>query len=365
MKKILTLTFCISFLSIQAQVEVAELKKVNNQLVEIQTKFDSKQSELLKDIEKLNTDLKSLNTNQFSKRISVLESKQAILDSLKINEQNKEVLVYETKYKAGVLIIKDIIESLKALKSQYEAVKFNNSYQELTNPNKYAEYNQNLEFLKKKLVKKGLTLPDLNLGNSILNSVYAITRGIVSDQKDKDKNIEQLYCILDFTSSASQELTIIKYDLKYLEFSIDKMLLDYENLFKSYTSLVGYQNDFATYKNDPNENLQEKIKEYFENIRSIEISKKDKLIKSTKFELKQVIDAHVNYENFIAQNTAYYEKFELIINGISPTCSDANVNLSIKNKYEVVKNNLATAKQSFKDAFSNTIKQSYLRDLIQ
>jgi len=365
MKKLLLLTFCILFFSINAQVEVAELKKVNNQLVEIQTKFDTKQSELLDDIEKLNTDLKSLNANQFGKRVGVLEKKQSILDSLKVNEQNKEVLVYETKYKAGVLIIKDIIESLKALKSQYEAVKFNNSYQELTNPNKYTKYNQNLNFLKKKLVKKGLTLPELNLGNSVLNSVYAITRGIVSCQKDKDENIQQLYCILDFTSSASQELTIVKYDLKYLEFSIDKMLLNYENLFQSYTSLVGYQNDFETYKTDPNENLQEKIKEYFESIGKIEISKKDKLIKSTKFELKQVIDAHVNYENFIAQNTAYYEKFELIINGINPSCSNAQVNLAIKSKYDVVKDNLATAKQSFKNAFSNTIKQSYLRDLIQ
>jgi hypothetical protein len=365
MKKLLLIVFCITYLSINAQVEVSELKKVNNQLVEIQTKFDTKQSELLEDIGKLNSDLKTLNTNQFSKRIKVLEKKQNIIDSLKVNEQNKEVLVYETKYKAGVLIIKDIIESLKALKSQYVAVKFNTSYQELTNPNKYAEYSQNLDFLKKKLVKKGLTLPDLNLGNSVLNSVYAITRGIVSGQKDKDENISQLYCILDFTSSASQELTIIKYDLKYLEFAIDKMLEDYENLFKSYTTLVGYKNDFTTYKTDQNENLEEKIKEYFESIGSIEISKKDKLIKSTKFELKQVIDAHVKYENFITQNTAYYEKFELIINNINPNCSNAQINLAIKDKYDIVKNNLATAKQSFKDAFSNTIKRSYLKDLIQ
>ncbi|MBP9600788.1 MAG: hypothetical protein KBE41_04725 [Lutibacter sp.] len=365
MKNLVVLSFCIFSLTSHAQVEVSELKEVNNQIVEIQTKFDTKQSELLKEIEKLNSDLKSLNSNEFLKRISVLELKQGKLDSLKIIEQNKEVLLYETKYTAGVLIIKDIIESLKALKSQYAAVKFNNSYQELTNPNKYLEYNQNIEFLKKKLVKSGLTLPELNLGNSVLNTVYAITRGVVSGQNDKDEIIEQLYCILDFTSSASQELTIVKYDLKYLEFSIDKMLLDYENLFKSYTQLVGYKNDFNTYKNDANENLQEKIKEYFASIGKIETSKKDKLIKSTKFNLKLIIDAHINYENFISQNTAYYEKFELIINGINPTCTNNLVNVAIKSKYDVVKVNLELAKQSFKAAFSNTIKQSYLRDLIQ
>ena len=89
------------------------------------------------------------------------------------------------------------------------------------------------------------------------------------------------------------------------------------------------------------------------------------MIKSTKFNLKLIIDAHINYENFISQNTAYYEKFELIINGINPTCTNNLVNVAIKSKYDVVKVNLELAKQSFKAAFSNTIKQSYLRDLIQ
>ena len=50
---------------------------------------------------------------------------------------------------------------------------------------------------KKKLVKKGLTLPDIDMQNVMLNAVYAITRSMVSIQDNKNDKTRELVCILE------------------------------------------------------------------------------------------------------------------------------------------------------------------------
>ena len=368
MKTKFTLLLCVLTTSICfGKIEVEELNKFENKIVEIETKFDQEQSNLISEIETLNNQLSSLNSSQLTLRVEALEQKQENIEKLQVSQQNKEIEIYKTKYSVGVLIIKDIIQSIEKLKSQYDAVSFNDSYKDLSNPNNYSQYSDNLDFLQKKLVKKGLTLPKLDIPNPFLSTVYGIAQGLVSKQDNKDDKINDINCILNFTSRASQELNIVKYDLIYLQQSIDKMISDYNEIFKSYTSLVEYDKSFVDYIRNADDDLDKKIKTLFTKINSssTELKEKEKAINSTKFQLKKIMDAYLKYEMFIAQNTAYYEKFDLIISSISPTCGNPTVNQEIKTKYDTVKDKLDTAKESFTKAFSGTIKQSYLKKLIQ
>jgi hypothetical protein len=346
-------------------VEVEELKEYDKQIMDIQARFEVKQSELIEEIERLNLELDALSSNQLEERIQTLEKKQSSIEQLRKNEQEKEIELYRTKYEAGVLVIKDIIESLQKLKSQYDAVAFNDAYRDLSDPNHYPQYVQNIEYLKKKLVKRGLSLPEIDMLNPFLNAAYGVTRAIVSGQPDKDQKARELNCILDFTLMASQELNIVKYDLIYLEYSIDKLLRDSEELFRSYTRVVDYNKDFATYISDPNDQLAEKMEAYFHHVNGSELNTVEKEVQTIKYQLQKVMDGYIKYELFISQNTAYYEKFELIINEIEPTCPDAETSVYIREKYRVVKERLSQAKDSFISAFSKTIKQSYLKELIQ
>lgn len=359
------LTFVLWTIQIHAQVELEELNQFENKIIAIETRFETEQTKLLNEITKLNEELTSLSADQLGKRIEALEKKQQNLGLLKRNEQDKEIALYQTKYEAGVLIIKDIIESMQKLKSQYDAVSFNDSYRSLSNPQQYPLFAENVKFLKEKLIKKGLTLPPLSLANPILNSVYGLAQGLVSDQDNKDEKIEELICILDFTSLVSQDLNVIKFDLIYLQYSIDKMLLDDQDLFDSYTNLVNYNDDFNTYIRDADEDLSDKIEQYFKEIKTKEIAMKERDLKIIKFQLQKVMDAYLKYEMFTAQNSAYYEKFDLIIRNIEPNCGNPIVQAEMHAKYDEVRDKLQKAKTSFNMAFSGTIKQSYLKELIQ
>lgn len=363
--KISFLSLLFSPLLVFAQVEVEELKEYDQQIVDIQARFEVKQSELIEEIERLDQELDALSSNQLEERIQTLEKKQSSIEQLRKNEQEKEIELYRTKYQAGVLVIKDIIESLQKLKSQYAAVAFNDAYRDLSDPNHYPQYVQNMEYLKKKLVKRGLSLPEVDMMNPILNAAYGVTRAIVSGQPDKNQKARELNCILDFTLMASQELNIVKYDLIYLQYSIDKLLRDSEELFRSYTRVVDYDKDFDRYIRDPNDQLAEKMEGYFHQINGSDLSTVEKEVQTIKYQLQKVMDGYIKYELFISQNTAYYEKFELIINEIDPSCEDPATDAYIQEKYKVVKERLSQAKNSFINAFSKTIKQSYLKELIQ
>lgn len=216
----LTVLF-FSFSCLYAQTDSTKLKEFSQNLVYIEKKFTDRENKILDSIKALNKQIEILKgSKDLAKRIDALEKKQETLDQLDKVTATKDVELLKVRYEAGLLVIKDIIELLKALKSQYSSLSFQQSYNQLSNPNTYPEYQQNLDFLKKKLVKSGLSLPDLNLNNAFLNVAYSIARSVVSGQSDKDNKINELVCILDFSSRANQELSSVNTDLQYLQFAL-------------------------------------------------------------------------------------------------------------------------------------------------
>lgn len=364
-QKLTALTLMIfSFSCLYAQTDSTKLKEFSQNLVDIEKKFTDRENKILDSLKALNKQIDLLKgSKDLAKRIDALEKKLESLDQLDKVTATKDVELVKVRYEAGLLVIKDIIELLKALKSQYSSLNFQQSYNQLSNPNNYSEYQQNLDFLKKKLVKGGLSLPDLNLNNAFLNVAYSIARSVVSGQSDKDNKINELVCILDFSSRANQELSSVNTDLQYLQFALDKMLINYKELFSNYTSIVGYKRAFEEYISNADDDIPELIKTYFDKLSKKEATDKEKELKTLKFQLKKIADSYLEYEIYIRQGLAYYEKFELIIKNIQPNCQVQTLKDKIQTNYDAVKKNLSDAKASFEDAYKGKIKQSYIKQL--
>lgn len=363
---IVTLIQNYCFGQIENKFDTTKLNEFSQNITTIEKDFADREAAILGNIDRLNKQLDSLKgTKNLVNRVEALEKKQTSVEELNTIALQKDIELNKVRYEAGVLVLKDIIQLLKALKSQYSTLDFQQSYNDLSNPNTYPEYNNNIDYLKKKLVKNGLTLPDLNLNNSILNVAYSITRSIVSEQPDKQAKVNEIVCILDFSSRASQELMQVKNDLKYLQFLIDKMITNYNELFTNYTSIIGYTKTFNDYLTKENDDLSDKSNDYFQALSKKEPAEKDKDLKNLKFQLRKVADAYLEYEIYIRQGLAYYEKFELIMNDIKPNCNVPALNQKIEESYNSVKQKLDKAKTSFEDAFKGKIKQTYIKQLTE
>lgn len=366
----LALTFITCYTTAFSQFDQEQLLDFSNQIQGIESKFDERERQLRENIDILNQELEGLkgdktNLKNLVLRIEALEKKQTNFQRINEESRNKEVELTQVRYVAGLLVIKDMIEFLYTLRSQYSGLDFQQSYLNLSNPNSYPSYKNNMDHLKRKLAKNNLNLPDLDMDNVFLNVAYGVGRALVSSTEDKTKRTKELMCILDFTSRASVELRIANYDIKFLESELDKMIINFEDLFKSYTKQVGYSQSFQQYIKNDNDNLDaEIIPGYFTKLMSAKETDREKSLRDLKFRLKKIIDAYQEYELFIRKGLAYYEKFDNIISNLTPKYDQATVNGEIGLHFQLMKSKLVKAKADFENAYKGKIKQSYIRQLI-
>ncbi len=370
MKSLIIFVLVLLSVSGKAQFDTLQLEKFSKEISSIDAKFQKEQAGLLNNIEKINNKIDELknqdiNATNLLKRVEALEEKQKNFEEVGTSQKHQEIQKLKVRYQAGLSVIKDIIEYLEPLQSQYSSLIFQNSYLNLGNPNTYPVYKSNVNYLKERLVKRGLTLPDMDLKSPILNTVYTLTRSIVSEQPDKHQKTSDLNCILDFTTRANSELTIVNYDIQYLENTSNKMIDTYKTQFKEYASVVGYQKTFDEYKIDPYDIMEELINTYFNEFEKKENIEQDKNSKDVKFNLKKVTDAYNEYEIFIRQGLAYYEKFANILTNINPTCTNPTVLQEINGQFNILSTTLQTAKTNFEKAYKNKIKQSFIKQLTE
>ena len=354
---LLYLTMCFSSVCFSQQPDVVgegqtAIEEIAKEKKVIEDEFDQKDQELKTSLKRLEQELEQLRSGSdelsienLSKRIAALEEKQQLVDKRDTAFRIEEIQLLEIRYEAGLLVIKDMIELMKTAKSQYSSLDFQNSYSELSNPNKFSAYGQNLSFLKEKLVKQGLTLPDINLGNVVLNTAYSITQSIVSKKDDKNSKIEELICILDFTSESSANLRIVQYDLEYLIASVDTLSLKFEQLFETYTNVVGYNESFENYITDLNDKLDsDVVPKFFLQLKQQPNNIDKSVLKDLSFGLNMVADAHQEYVGFISQNIAYYKKFNIIMGDLEPRCiSSPSLQIVLERKFDESKNKLIRA----------------------
>ncbi len=300
-----------------------------------------------------------------TKRVELLESKQEKFEEVTQMKETISVDVTQIRYQVGLLVIKDMIEYLSTLQSQFASLDFQRSYADLSNPNTFPTFQQNVEHITEKSLRKEFTLPDMSMGNAFLNTVYFLTRSIVSDRKDKHSITQETLCILDFTSQASCNLPIISFDLQFLSYELEKMTHDFNTLFNEYTAQVGYRGNFESYIQGHSDNLDtELIPEYFEALKQENETQRNKKLRDINFGMKKIMDAYQEYEGFVGQGLAYYQKFETIANTLTPQCDNQTISTEIQTRFDNMEYKLNRAKLDFEKAYRGKIKQTYLKQLI-
>ena len=301
-----------------------------------------------------------------TQRVELLEEKQQKFEEITEQKENFDIDITQMRYEVGLLVLKDMIEYMGALQSQFASLDFQRSYADLSNLNTFPTFQQNIERLAEKSVKKEFTLPDMNMGNAFLNTAYFLTRSIVSERKDKHNLTQETLCLLDFTSQASYTLPIISYDLQYLTSELEKMTHDFNTLFGEYTSKVGYHKTFDDYIRGHSDNLDsELIPYYFTALKDETETKRNRQLRDINFALSKVMDAYQEYERFVGQGLAYYQKFSSIATGLNPQCDNPTIYAEIQTRFDNMQHKLERAQLDFEKAYRGKIKQTYLKQLIE
>ena len=173
--------------------------------------------------------------------------------------------------------------------------------------------------------KNQVALPEFLGANPILSGTFHLIMGVFSEKEpqQKDKNISEIACVLDFTTGMESDLQLIRYETDFLSSSNQALIQSCEQLFADYTKVIQYFVPLESCRREDKwEELYYQLDRYMEDLQNDErikleslglIDSKDQAFIDIEFATERVVQFVREYQSFIAQSNQYYQKFDNIL----------------------------------------------------
>lgn len=302
-----------------------ELQKVDEALV---IAYSSEQKlDLLVEKDRINTEIKKL-----------------------INETSGEIS--KIRYLKGLQIIKILYEKVLSLDHHFASVRTLNEINKISNPNQYPEYEKLKELVSAKKDKKnGIDLTSILGTNTVVSLVQTFTNMLGSSltKEEKEKELANVECILDFTLRMQNDLNTIYFETAFLQTSNDKVKEEIEILFKDYTKPIGYVASLESCrKSDDWETVNQKMEEYLAKMKTTTGTVQFKMQVNLEFPIDRLLQFIIQYNNFIDQGGKFYEKFKIILNSYE---NEKQCETKLPLEYKKLKTDIDVAIDKFNVAY--------------
>lgn len=302
---------------------------------------------------------------------------QAMLRKDKLREQIRQAeLAYEIetskiRYKKGFELIKMIYEKTLGLDHHFCSLQTHQNVAALSNPNAFPSFQKAKNVISKRMGKKQkFKLPKIFDSNPFVSMTFSIVASIFGqgDTKTKEKELDQIACILDFTVRMNTDLNIIYYETEFLKNSNAALKEQCLDLFKDYAKVVDYWVPLDECRREDDwERLYEKIDEY---VTELHEALEDPSMASKAYEMKVDLDFSIDrllqflntYNTFVAQGEKYYQKFETILNNYSNESICQN---QLPHQFNALKQDISISIFKFNEAYNIAeLRGSRLKDLM-
>ena len=251
-------------------------------------------------------------------KVDLLVEKDLIKREIAVLQTEVTSEISKIRYLKGLQIIKILYEKVLSLDHHFASVRTLNEINKMSNLNQYPEYEKLKELVSAKKDKKtGFDLTSVLGTNTIVSLVQTFTSMTNSSMSkdEKEKELGNVACILDFTLRMQNDLNTIYFETAFLQKSNAKMKEDIETLFKDYTKPIGYTSTLENCRsNDDWENVTLKMEEYLTKLKATTGTTQYKMQVNLEFPIDRLLQFIIQYNNFIDQGGKFYEKFKIILN---------------------------------------------------
>lgn len=355
-------------------IDTTELRQLitefTNQNAAILKEFKDKKSVLTRQITDLEKRINAPKTTELSYR-KAIEQRRQLEKELLFADQKQELLMLKTRYKKGIEIIKIVYEKLLALDHHFTGMQTYQNVMLLSNPTTYPDFQKTKAIMEGKM-KKGFSLkmPAILNTNPYLSGAFTIVSSLLGegDTKEKEKDLEKIACILDFTVRMTNDLGLIYHETEYLKSSNTTLKKDCEKLFEDYTKVVGYMVSIdKCRKGDDWETLNEALNAYMlkidEQLKANPTGTQSLKMKSNlDFATNRVADMVNKYRNYVTQGTQYYNKFDKIVSSYE---NEGACQEKLPRQFSELKFDIKTTIEKFTNTYNlPEIEGSKLKDLM-
>ncbi len=285
-------------------------------------------------------------------KVDLLVEKDLIKREIAVLQTEVNSEISKIRYLKGLQIIKILYEKVLSLDHHFASVRTLNEINKMSNPNQYPEYEKLKELVSAKKDKKtGFDLTSVLGTNTIVSLVQTFTSMTNSSMSkdEKEKELGNVACILDFTLRMQNDLNTIYFETAFLQKSNAKMKEDIETLFKDYTKPIGYTSTLENCRsNDDWENVTLKMEEYLTKLKTTTGTTQYKMQVSLEFPIDRLLQFIIQYNNFIDQGGKFYEKFKIILNSYE---NEKQCESKLPMEYKKLKSDIDIAIDKFNIAY--------------
>lgn len=317
------------------------------------------------------TEIQSINKKisvekSVEQKLNLLIEKDQLKDSLAILKLESESDISKIRYLKGLQIIRILYDKTLSLDHHFSSVRTFSEINKMANPNQYPEFDKLKELVSAKKDKKaGFDLTAILGTNTLVSVVNTFTNLLVANlsKEDKEKELANVECILDFTLRMQNDLNTIYFETSFLQKSNEKIKEDIEVLFKEYTKPIGYPNTLDSCRtNDDWDTLTQKMDEYLLKQKTIQGPMLQKMIINMEFPVDRLIQFIGQYNNFIDLGGKFYEKFKIILNSYE---NEKQCESKLPLEYKKLKLDIDVAIDKFNKAYKPVeINGSKMKELL-
>lgn len=303
--------------------------------------------------------------------VKTLNRKVELIEQIKYEEEVLGVELTKLRYKKGLEIIRLLYEKVLGLDHHFSSLQTYQNITSLSNPNAYPEYQNSKTVLEKQLKKENaLQLPLLLETNPYLSPAFSLITSVLGtgNKMQRENELDNISCILDFTARMNSELATIYYETEYLRESNVTLKEECVDLFEEYVEVVRYHTPLNVCRREDDwDKVYESLDAYITDLET-EIAEDPHSSKAIKLqvELEFAVDRLINFINkynaFIEQGAKYYQKFEVIISNY-PNEEECKAKLPIE--FDALKRDINYSIDRFNEAYDiSALRGSKLKDLL-
>lgn len=202
-------------------------------------------------------------------KLDLLVSKHQLEAELELVKIDEAAEISKIRYLKGLQIIKILYEKTLSLDHHFASVATFNEINKLSNPNQYPEFIKLKENLSASGSKKtGFSLSSIlgdNIYTSVVHSFVSLFNNEDKSKKEKEENLEDVECILDFTLRMHNDLNTIYFETAFLQKSNDNIMAELQQLFVDFTKPIKYNTALSDCRNtDDWDRVRENLNNYLE-----------------------------------------------------------------------------------------------------
>ncbi|CAM4087912.1 hypothetical protein FLAN108750_09565 [Flavobacterium antarcticum] len=326
------------------------MEQLISEIKDVQLKYDKLISDKALQIQTLNKALQiAISTEQ---KVDILVQKDLVNREISILKMDVTSEISKIRYLKGLQIIKILYEKVLSLDHHFASVRTLSEINKMSNPNQYPEYEKLKEIVSAKKDKKsGFELTSILGTNTVVSLVQTFTSMLSSSmtKDEKEKELANVECILDFTLRMQNDLNTIYFETAFLQKSNAKMKEDIETLFRDYTKPIGYMATLENCRsNDDWETVTQKMEEYLTKLKAATGSPQYKMQVNLEFPIDRLLQFITQYNNFIDQGGKFYEKFKIILNSYE---NEKKCETKLPLEYKKLKSDIDVAIDKFNIAY--------------